>query len=142
MNEKYFPEEIEEKQQRRWAEVGAFNADVNSSKPKFYCLEMLPYPSGRIHMGHVRNYSIGDALSAYKRMQGFNVLCERRLYVRVPIVPGVPARMFGVGVRNVQLFEVIVEAAIMVDQHIFRAAIEAEARHPRLLYFAGKGIDV
>ncbi len=74
MNEKYFPEEIEEKQQSRWAEAGAFNADVDPAKPKFYCLEMLPYPSGKIHMGHVRNYSIGDALSAYKRMQGFNVL--------------------------------------------------------------------
>lgn len=74
MNEKYFPEEIEERQQKRWAAAGAFNADVDSAKPKFYCLEMLPYPSGRIHMGHVRNYSIGDALSAYKRMQGFNVL--------------------------------------------------------------------
>jgi leucyl-tRNA synthetase len=74
MNEKYFPEEIEEKQQRRWAEAGAFNADVTPAKEKFYCLEMLPYPSGKIHMGHVRNYSIGDALSAFKRMQGFNVL--------------------------------------------------------------------
>jgi leucyl-tRNA synthetase len=74
MNEKYFPEEIEEKQQRRWAAAGAFNADVDTTKEKFYCLEMLPYPSGKIHMGHVRNYSIGDALSAYKRMQGFNVL--------------------------------------------------------------------
>ena len=74
MNEKYFPDEIEEKQQQRWAEAGAFNADFDPAKPKFYCLEMLPYPSGRIHMGHVRNYSIGDALSAYKRMAGFNVL--------------------------------------------------------------------
>ncbi|MEP7337567.1 MAG: class I tRNA ligase family protein, partial [Acidobacteriota bacterium] len=74
MNEKYFPQEIEEKQQKRWADAGAFEADVDSAKHKFYCLEMLPYPSGRIHMGHVRNYSIGDALSAYKRMQGFNVL--------------------------------------------------------------------
>ncbi len=74
MNEKYFPEEIEEKQQKRWAEAGAFNADVDVAKQKFYCLEMLPYPSGKIHMGHVRNYSIGDALSCFKRMQGFNVL--------------------------------------------------------------------
>jgi len=74
MNEKYFPEEIEEKQQKRWAEAGAFRADVVPPKQKFYCLEMLPYPSGKIHMGHVRNYSIGDALSCFKRMQGFNVL--------------------------------------------------------------------
>ena len=74
MNEKYFPTEIEERQQQRWAEAKVFEADVDASRPHFYCLEMLPYPSGRIHMGHVRNYSIGDALSAYKRMTGFNVL--------------------------------------------------------------------
>ncbi|MBS1811382.1 MAG: leucine--tRNA ligase [Acidobacteria bacterium] len=74
MNEKYFPTEIEERQQQRWAEAKVFEANVDEAKPHFYCLEMLPYPSGRIHMGHVRNYSIGDALSAYKRMNGFNVL--------------------------------------------------------------------
>jgi leucyl-tRNA synthetase len=74
MNEKYFPEEIEERQQRRWAERGVFEVEVDPSREKFYCLEMLPYPSGRIHMGHVRNYSIGDALSTFKRMQGYNVL--------------------------------------------------------------------
>ncbi|MDX2034351.1 MAG: leucine--tRNA ligase [Blastocatellia bacterium] len=74
MNEKYFPEEIEERQQRRWAEAGVFEVEANPGREKFYCLEMLPYPSGRIHMGHVRNYSIGDALSHFKRMQGFNVL--------------------------------------------------------------------
>lgn len=74
MNEKYFPEEIEVKQQQRWADNRAFEADADPARQKFYCLEMLPYPSGRIHMGHVRNYSIGDALSCFKRMQGFNVL--------------------------------------------------------------------
>jgi leucyl-tRNA synthetase len=74
MNEKYFPEEIEERQQQRWADAGVFQVDLDASKEKFYCLEMLPYPSGRIHMGHVRNYSIGDALSTFKRMQGYNVL--------------------------------------------------------------------
>ncbi|MGE0104759.1 MAG: leucine--tRNA ligase [Blastocatellales bacterium] len=74
MKEKYFPEEIEERQQARWAEKGVFEVDPDSSRKKFYCLEMLPYPSGRIHMGHVRNYSIGDALSTFKRMQGYNVL--------------------------------------------------------------------
>ncbi|HEX5081943.1 MAG TPA: leucine--tRNA ligase, partial [Blastocatellia bacterium] len=74
MNEKYFPEEIEERQQRRWAEERAFEVDVDPSREKFYCLEMLPYPSGRIHMGHVRNYSIGDALAHFKRMQGYNTL--------------------------------------------------------------------
>jgi leucyl-tRNA synthetase len=74
MQEKYFPQEIEERQQQRWAEAKVFEVEVDPQKPKFYCLEMLPYPSGRIHMGHVRNYSIGDALSHFKRMQGFNVL--------------------------------------------------------------------
>ncbi|MEP6921226.1 MAG: leucine--tRNA ligase [bacterium] len=74
MNEKYFPEVIEAKWQQRWDETGAFIARDEDPRAKFYCLEMLPYPSGYLHMGHVRNYSIGDALSWYKRLQGFNVL--------------------------------------------------------------------
>jgi leucyl-tRNA synthetase len=74
MDEKYFPEKIEEKRQRLWAEAGAFEVEPDDARPKFYCLEMLPYPSGFLHMGHVRNYSIGDALSWFKRLQGFNVL--------------------------------------------------------------------
>ncbi|NNE65914.1 MAG: leucine--tRNA ligase [Pyrinomonadaceae bacterium] len=74
MDEKYFPAKIERKWQERWAERGTFEVAPDDEKRKFYCLEMLPYPSGRLHMGHVRNYSIGDALSWYKRLQGFNVL--------------------------------------------------------------------
>src|SRR5258707_6032110 len=74
MREKYFPREIETKWQQKWEENHSFEVNVDNSRPKFYCLEMLPYPSGRIHMGHVRNYSIGDALTWYKRMKGFNVL--------------------------------------------------------------------
>jgi len=74
MDEKYFAQKIEQKWQRRWAENGTFEAEVDAAREKFYCLEMLPYPSGRLHMGHVRNYSIGDALAWYKRLQGFNVL--------------------------------------------------------------------
>ncbi|HEX8475233.1 MAG TPA: leucine--tRNA ligase [Pyrinomonadaceae bacterium] len=74
MDEKYFPEKIEEKWQRHWKESGAFAVEREDGRPKFYCLEMLPYPSGFLHMGHVRNYSIGDALSWYKRLRGFNVL--------------------------------------------------------------------
>ncbi|HVF87065.1 MAG TPA: class I tRNA ligase family protein, partial [Pyrinomonadaceae bacterium] len=74
MDEKYFPEKIEEKWQRHWEQTGAFHVERDAARPKFYCLEMLPYPSGYLHMGHVRNYSIGDALSWYKRLRGFNVL--------------------------------------------------------------------
>jgi len=75
MDERYFAEKIEEKWQRRWEEGGAFEAEPDPAREKrFYCLEMLPYPSGYLHMGHVRNYSVGDALSWYKRLQGYNVL--------------------------------------------------------------------
>ena len=75
MDEKYFPESIEEKWQKFWEESGAFEVERDPAREKhFYCLEMLPYPSGFLHMGHVRNYSIGDALSWFRRMQGYNVL--------------------------------------------------------------------
>jgi leucyl-tRNA synthetase len=74
MDEKYFPEQIERKWQQHWSDVKAFEVRPNDSRPKFYALEMLPYPSGFLHMGHVRNYSIGDALAWFKRLQGFNVM--------------------------------------------------------------------
>jgi leucyl-tRNA synthetase len=74
MDEKYFPEQIENKWQQRWAETGAFEARENDPRQRFYALEMLPYPSGFLHMGHVRNYAIGDALAWFKRLQGFNVM--------------------------------------------------------------------
>lgn len=67
--------EIEKKWQDHWKEVGQYKMDTkDDSKPKYYCLEMFPYPSGKIHMGHVRNYSIGDVIARFKKMEGYNVL--------------------------------------------------------------------
>ena len=60
--------------QKRWDEEKVFHSKINEGKPSFYCLEMYPYPSGKMHMGHVRNYSIGDAVARYKRMTGHDVL--------------------------------------------------------------------
>jgi leucyl-tRNA synthetase len=74
MKEKYFPQEIEQKWQQRWAEEKTFEVKEDPGRKKFYCLEMLAYTSGRAHIGHVSNFAIGDALSWYKRMRGFNVL--------------------------------------------------------------------
>ncbi|HEU5409540.1 MAG TPA: leucine--tRNA ligase [Candidatus Acidoferrales bacterium] len=70
----YDPQQIEAKWQKIWEEQGAFHADADPKRPKYYVLEMLPYPSGTLHMGHMRNYSIGDAVARFKRMRGFNVL--------------------------------------------------------------------
>ena len=67
-------DEIERRFQERWAREGTFEVSEDQTRPKFYCLEMLPYPSGDIHVGHVRNYCITDVITRFKRMRGFNVL--------------------------------------------------------------------
>lgn len=74
MEERYNPQKVEEKWQRYWTERKLFRTDQDPGRKKFYCLEMFPYPSGKIHMGHVRNYAIGDVIARYKRMRGYNVL--------------------------------------------------------------------
>src|SRR5262249_2638450 len=70
----YDAQAVEAKWQKRWAEARVFETEADTTKPKYYVLEMLPYPSGTMHMGHMRNYAIGDVVARVKRMRGFNVL--------------------------------------------------------------------
>src|SRR5687767_14438930 len=74
MQSQYDPSAVEAEAQAFWAERRAFAVTEDSSRPSYYCLCMFPYPSGRLHMGHVRNYTIGDVITRFLRMQGYNVL--------------------------------------------------------------------
>ena len=79
MEERYRFEALESKWQEKWQKEEAYKVTEDPGKPKYYCLEMFPYPSGNLHMGHVRNYSIGDVVARFKTMRGFNAVSYTHL---------------------------------------------------------------
>ena len=88
--ERYNPRDAEPRWQQKWNEEEVFVTDNADPREKYYVLEMFPYPSGRIHMGHVRNYAMGDVVARYKRARGYNVLHPMGCQVRVMTSPTRP----------------------------------------------------